>query len=328
MPLRERVHWWRKGFLTRSSVIYPFDEKGPEKFVTDVERERANKINIQNGISTRNKLLFGRQLRSNPSVDYPAIYGIIANDRIFPEESNICEVEDVLDTIKRRDKVVLKPIYGYRGKGIYMLQHNGDENYILNGSEKNREEVTELINSLSRYIITEYIHQAEYLNKFYPDATNTIRMVTICHKLNNSPTIVAAIQRIGTKETAPIDNWSKGGLAAQINQNTGELMSAIVLRDGSIEYLDTHPDTDVQITDQKIPSWDSIQEQIIEAAQTFPELPYLAWDIVPQDNSSAVIIEANAFPDVDITQLREPLLAVDSVEEFFTDYDVLSRTSH
>lgn len=323
VSLRERWNYWSRGFLTRSSVIYPLESWEDRTFVTDTERERSNQINIWHGTATRNKLLFARQLRSLPNVYHPTVFAIVEADTVVPEQWDGSEPVSIFDILQRKGAVVLKPIYGYRGQGIYTIQHPNPDTYLLNGEETTENDVRSLTASLSRYLVTEYVDQAAYLNTIYPEATNTIRLMTIRPSSTESPQVIAAVQRLGTDETSPTDNWSNNGLAAQIDLNTGELMAAVGLRDGERVTFDEHPDTNARITGLRVPCWESLYERTVEAASAFPELPYLAWDIVPQDEGPPAVIEANAFPDVDILQLREPLLENEAVNAFFEDHGVI-----
>jgi hypothetical protein len=323
VPLRERWNCWNRGFLTRSSVIYPLESWDDRTFVTDVERERSNQINIWHGIATRNKLLFARQLRSLPDVYHPTVFAIVEAETVVPERWDCSESVSIFDILQREGAVVLKPIYGYRGQGIYVIQHLNPDGYILNGKETTENDLRALIASLSKYLVTEYVDQAAYLNSLYPEATNTLRLMTIRPSSADSPQIIAAAQRIGTDETSPTDNWSNNGIAAQIDRNTGELMSAVGLRDGERVMFDEHPDTNARITGRQVPNWESICERTVNAASVFPEFPYLAWDVVPRDEGPPAVIEANAFPDVDILQLREPLLEGETVKSFFEDHGVI-----
>ncbi len=304
-------------------MIYPLDSWDDRTFVTDIERERSNQINTWHGIATRNKLLFARQLRSVPNVDHPTVFAIVEAETVVPEQWGSSTTVSIFDILKQKGAVVLKPIYGYRGQGIYVIQRPNPGTYLLNGEKTTENDLRSLIASLSRYLVTEYVDQAAYLHAIYPEATNTLRLVTIRPSTAESPRIIAAVQRIGTDTTSPTDNWSNNGLAAQIDRNAGELMAAVGLRDGERVAFGEHPDTNARIKGRRIPCWESIRERTVEAASAFPELPYLAWDVVPQDEGPPAVIEANAFPDVDILQLREPLLKDETTNAFFEDHGVI-----
>jgi hypothetical protein len=304
-------------------VIYPFESWDDRNFITDVERERSNYMNNWHGIATRNKLLFSRQLRPLSEVYHPTVFAIVEAETVVPEQWDVSTDVSIFDILQQREAVVLKPIYGYRGQGIYVIQCPNPNTYLLNGEETTENDVRELIASLSRYLVTEYIDQAAYLHAIYPEATNTLRLMTFRPSSAESPQIMAAVQRLGTDETSPTDNWSNNGIAAQIDRNAGELMAAVGLRDGERETFDEHPDTNARITGRQVPSWESIRERTVNAASVFPELPYLAWDVVPRDEGPPAVIEANAFPDVDILQLREPLLERKRVKAFFEDHGII-----
>jgi len=324
VTLSERVRAWRSGFLTRSTIIYPLDNWDRSCFMTDVQRERSNKINFQHGIATRNKLLFARQMKSIQRVSHPTVFAIIDGETVIAEDWDSSSegrhlVNEVLDA---HGSFVLKPVYGYRGTGIYVVKTDGEGQYKINGQVCTSDDVQALVADCTAYLLTKHVSQAPYSNTLFPEATNTLRLVTL-NLPQRPPRLIAAIQRIGTSGTAPTDNWSNGGLAADIDQGDGRLAAAIGLRDGQRKVFDTHPDTGAQITGCHVPNWSDLEDSLIEVASEFPELPYLAWDVVPQSEGPPVVIEANAFPDVDITQLRTPLFSDTAVREFFDSHGVI-----
>ena len=150
------------------------------------------------------------------------------------------------------------------------------------------------------YHICEGIKQSKYLNKLYDKTTNTIRMVTLRNPETNEFEVYSAVQRIGTKETIPVDNGSRGGLTAKIDIETGVLTSAKCIQ-RTVDF-DKHPDSNNPIKGVKIPKWDSIKKEMLDLANKFPYLYFVAWDILLTDEGIC-IIEANTSSGVNILQL-------------------------
>ena len=66
--------------------------------------------------------------------------------------------------------------------------------------------------------------------------------------------------------------------------------------------FDKHPDSNNPIKGVKIPKWDSIKKEMLDLANKFPYLYFVAWDILLTDEGIC-IIEANTSSGVNILQL-------------------------
>ncbi len=89
--------------------------------------------------------------------------------------------EDVIKFIKRHDIFMAKPIDGGCGKGIEKIE---TKNY------KSPEELYEYLASNHNFELEEVIKQNEKVSKIYPEAINTVRMVTILK--DNKPHVICA----------------------------------------------------------------------------------------------------------------------------------------
>ena len=142
--------------------------------------------------------------------------------------------------------------------------------------------------------------QSKVLNSIYDKTTNTIRMITVRNKDNNKCELIAAVQRIGTKQTIPVDNGSRGGLVAKIDVETGVLSSAKSIQ--KICDYDNHPDSNNPIKGVKIPNWNKVKNEIVSLMEKLPYIYFVAWDVLLTEDG-VCIIEANSSSGVNIIQL-------------------------
>ena len=136
---------------------------------------------------------------------------------------------------------------------------------------------------------------------------NTLRIVSIRPEGETRHEIVGALQRIGTDASAPVDNFSQGGLTALIDLDSGVLGKAssgdYFDRDGKRIFLSKHPDTGAQIEGVAVPNWKEIKDKIVEVTEQLPFFEYIAWDLVVRDHGVSVL-ETNMKSSLNIFQVH------------------------
>lgn len=351
-PIRRRLSLWRRGFLSRSDVLYDFESHDYEDFVTDYERfVHTKKINGTWSVALSNKLFFDWLMR--PYEDHQmTIYGLI-RDGTFHERSTIhqsgpvaadgsgtlspnseMEVNTGDDThnagqwianrLDQEEKLVLKWVNGGGGNNVLLCSRTTD-GYEINGTHHSRTALASRVNDLENYLVCEYVEQGSYSAEFYPNTPNTLRLITMYDDEAKEAFIGAAIQRIGSTAAEPIDNFDQGGLNAEIDVETGTLGPGVQLPKGDtrLTWHTSHPDTGAQIEGIEIPAWESIRERICELASDHPQIPYVGWDLViTDDEGSFKIIEANSYPGLSSIQIHGPLLTDDRVRRFYERHGV------
>lgn len=200
-----------------------------------------------------------------------------------------CKKEEAIEFLKKHETFMAKPIDGGCGKGIEKIN---TKNY------KSLESLYDYLNKEHNFELEEVIVQHDELNKIYPDAINTVRLVTILK--NNKPNVICAYFRIGNGSF--VDNFNSGGMVAPIDVETG------IVKDRAIDknkvLYDKHPKTESIIKGFKFPYWNEAVEMCKEASKIVPEMAYIGWDIGFTPNGP-VFVEANEFPGHDIYQLPE-----------------------
>jgi hypothetical protein len=330
LPLRRRLWLWRHGFLSRDDLLYDLDEESRHRYVSEYQRELTRPLNGRWKSALDNKLHFHRLLEPFDT-HRPVVYAHLKRNRFSivdaPDEDSEPMMEDVGARVRNRldkdGRLVLKPTYGTTGSRVLVCSWT-DEGYRINDEGKTAAAFDELIADLDEYLVCEFVEQASYAADLYPESTNTVRVLTMWDPKTDEPFITFAMQRIGTNRSAPVDNWSKGGLTAEVDLASGELSRGVHFPySGTLEWHETHPETDARIAGVEIPGWSAIREGILDIAANYPQIPYVGWDIVVTGEGEFVIIEANSCTDVDSLQVHGPLLDDPRARRFYEHHDII-----
>ena len=160
-----------------------------------------------------------------------------------------------------------------------------------------------IINYLKKHddwFLSEAMKQHPFLDEIYDKTVNTIRFITLKDPKTHQFKVFFAVQRIGTKETIPVDNGSRGGLVAKIDLETGILSEARCLHNRNVYKV--HPDSGAPIEGVQIPNWQEMKADMLELANKLPYMHFIAWDILITEEGHC-IIEANTSSGVNIIQL-------------------------
>lgn len=309
-----RLRLWSHGFLGESYVIYDLKTNEIKNYLSDYSRwVRTPDINSKNSIFLTNKLLFSKTLiKKGYKTHLPEIYSSM----------HILPFKTLVSLLKEKNRLVLKPISGGGGYGLLFFSKEGNTIY-LNQKEETEETIKALISNLRNQLIQEYITQAKYSSEIFPKTTNTIRIVTMWDIQKNTPFIAIAVHRIGTANSFPVDNWTQGGLSAEINLQTGKIGKAVTFpNSGELIWHKGHPFTGSKIEGVFVPHWSHIKSEILAIAHSLPFIPYIGWDIVVTQNGFK-IIEGNNYTDVNLLQVHRPLLLDQRIVNFYKKYKVI-----
>ncbi|SEO19233.1 Sugar-transfer associated ATP-grasp [Halogranum amylolyticum] len=347
VSLKRRLWLWRRGFTSESDLLFDIDETNAYEFLSTVQQERSMDI-ANNWTPTASNKLTSHLLYSSVPEYLPDLYGLIENGmlkRMSPildapawqqQESALTATDggqvqqfgtfEWIDTyLDEQNALVLKPVYGRAGNGIFVCRKDADSNrYEVNGEQKTQREFITFLEGLDEYLATEFIEQADYTEQLFPDASNTLRVMTFWDYETDEPFIGAAVQRIGSFESAPTDNWSNGGISAEVTEDGTLSRGAQWLSSaGDVRWFDTHPDTGSQIAGTSIPNWSTMREQILELASLYPYFPKVGWDILPTGDGTFKLIELNPRAGTRSIQIHTPLLRDPRIRQFYDHHDCL-----
>jgi hypothetical protein len=210
---------------------------------------------------------------------------------------------DIITTVileRINQKIVIKNPESSGGKGVRIFQVQKKENSIMIGDE---ELITFLKNHFKEneyFYLEDFIVQHESIANISPSAVNTIRMITLLND-ENKVDIIGSVFRISVD--CPIDNYSAGNLAADIDSETGVVISGGIRKRSSCDsYHEIHPSTGQQILGLKVPFWNEIKQLVTEAAHIVPQVRTVGWDIAITP-SGPIIIEGNSKWNKDTWQI-------------------------
>jgi hypothetical protein len=349
LPLGRRLSLWRHGFTSRSGALFGVGTGEYDDYLSDYRVELLDDLGGNWADVPANKLAGhlwfgafadrlppvygvvheGRVLREYPAITEPpgdtATGGTVSGDTTAGDgmEPAVGAGEWVASVLDATGALVLKPVYGFGGEDVHVCRSAGDGFVSLDGNREPRRAFVERIDALSATLVTGFVEQAEYADRLFPDATNTLRVLTLWDPATDAPFVAGAVQRIGTGQSAPVDNWSRGGLSAEVAAD-GTLSPAgrWDADAGRLRWHETHPDTGAQVAGARVPDWPAIREGVLDLAETVPALPRVGWDVVVTDEGF-VLLELNAHAGIETLQIHRPHLADPRVRRCYEAYGVV-----
>lgn len=133
----------------------------------------------------------------------------------------------------------------------------------------------------------EVIRQNDFLAQFNPDSVNTFRFLTL--NINQKCTLLSTFLRMGAKGSF-VDNLSGGsGILVGIN-NDGCINSFGIDKNFKKKY---HSPTGLEFEGIKVPSFDTLTQQIIGFHKKIPFANLIGWDITIDKDEIPIVIEVN-----------------------------------
>ena len=195
--------------------------------------------------------------------------------------------EDLYALYRRQSQLIGKPLEGSSGQGIrkYTSEDwkDGPENFL---SKLRKDQIG---------ILEEIVVQHPQMASLCPSSVNTCRIATLLGDKRQG--IVYAFLRIGNGKI--MDNVDCGGMAARIDLDSGKLLTVGADKQGNT-FL-KHPITNTNLIGFQIPFWEEAKSMCMEAAQIFPQMRFVAWDVAITEQGPT-LIEGNSFPSHAIPQ--------------------------
>lgn len=226
----------------------------------------------------KDKWVTSNHLRMNGvAVSYPCLY----KTPFVSESEALTKLREAAGT-----RFFAKPVDGTLGVGAFAFEKKGDtfvkdDGTILSGSG--------LLALLDGYIVEPYIEQHEALQKMYPHAVASLRIVTICENGRIQVILSALLVAAGGNHTS---NFHQGGLRIAVDPETGMLRDRGLRTHVNRGWYTEHPDTGVLFKGFKIPYWKEIIDLVMHAHRCFPLFHSVGWDVVVTP-SGPIIIEGN-----------------------------------
>lgn len=326
VPFFKTLWLWRNGFLRKSFILFSLQKSNIKEYVSDYSAYvKAPLINGEYAFVLNNKVMFSKALHKYKEY-LPTNYCLIKDGGVLPVNDDffpLHKVDDIISLCNEMECLVIKPTSGLFGQDVYIFRiMNGK--LLFNRSEVTLAEAKQFLSGLDDYLVCEYVLQHKYAARIFPDAANTLRILTMWDYDQNSPFVAIAIHRFGTTLSIPVDNTSQGGLYCSIDLNTGKVGKGLSFSNDPVVSLlwhEKHPDTNAQIEGVSIPRWDATTTKLCEIANHIPFIPYIGWDLVITEEGFKVI-EGNNCPAV-LPQVFSPLLKDPRVRKFYRRFKVV-----
>jgi Sugar-transfer associated ATP-grasp len=328
---------WRRGFFAESASIYDFPRNDPHQYLSDFQHfVRCGRINAWEGIYIRKlglrSWLLAMGFRQAETIAYIHLRQILA--RPFEEDARYLSLEQLLTLLREEDGgrgFILKPEDGWCGEDIVLLTCRNGRLYRRRGREEEIFNFARYMRALedraarekrdpSGVLIERRLEQGAFWRELFPDSANTLRLLTLWTPGEPAPFVARAVQRIGTADTVPTDNWSGGGISAPVDLAEGRLgegrMHPLKGKRAAQRFTH-HPDTGAPIAGAVLPQWAQVTDVVLRAAASVPFNRMAGWDILVDSAGVPVILEANGNSDVNLLQVHGGLLGEPRIHQFY-----------
>jgi len=257
-----------------------------------------------------NKLISYRLCR-DIGVPVPHTYGLIEPRQNFSDM--------IMDWFRESgtDRLFIKPLLGAGGRDAAVAIKDGNNVIVKTRSGRIPLPQYRLKESM---VVQEVIRQDARMAAFSPASVNTLRIVTMITKKDDT-IVIAAIMRNGVGDSH-VDNWSAGGIGIGIDLINGALMEYGYDKKGN-KYK-KHPITGIEYGGFKIPRWEQLVQIALKVQESFPYFRLLGMDLTLRENAEPVLIEINDYPDLlGMEQMCGPLFKNEKILRVFGEYGLL-----
>ena len=196
--------------------------------------------------------------------------------------------QQIEDFLREQKHVIVKPRDLNWGRGVYKLSYSEVSNMKTFCESARKEE----------YLLEEVIQQHPDLHSINSASVNTLRVCTMLDKEGVLHILFAGL-RMGRGESV-VDNMNSGGIAAQIDLDSGVVCTPGVGKD--LQPHIKHPTSGIVILGFQIPHWETVKTMVLRAATMAPQNRWIAWDVAITEKGP-LLVEGNASPGTDVMQL-------------------------
>lgn len=265
-----------------------FDKGALNNFIGYRAYNQYSKLNASSWHGIANDKIIFHSVMKAAGFNAPKIYAVYSScKRSLENTEQLSTPSELHDFFKWRCNfpVIIKPIHGYYGQGVYLLRGYDANSGLLelaNGQISLSALLTELSHFLNTGIIVqEKLSPSETIKEIIGDTLSSVRLIVLLTEAG--PTLQGASWKIptGSNIVDNTDGWRNGNLVACPEIDSGIITHICQGNNGSIvSGITKHPDTQAPLVGQMIPEYQKQKEFALKAASIFPGLGFQGWDIV------------------------------------------------
>jgi len=291
------VHYYRYGFYRSDCplTLAQMEEYIPDFFAYYLFYPRSFKD--RNALCEDKQLMYA--VNAGLGIRQPRTLFFLRDGRILSERLDPLRPQEYAQAIAecRAGKIFVKPTFGVGGKGIAVFNRTADGRMAETASGRTFDaECLEAFAAEGDYTVQEGVRQHEAMNAVYPDAVNTLRVITDC--VGGRARVLLALLRMGCGGRQ-IDNASSGGLYVKVDVAAGRLVGRAIA--DTRETFEAHPATGFRFDGAPVPAWRDIEAFAVGVAEKYAPIRYVGWDIALSEEGP-LLIEGNNGPSIEIVQ--------------------------
>ncbi len=310
---REKCEWaLERGFIPGHTMLFgdDFNEQTYQNYYADYDYFMAHPLNNHFAIWINDKLTLKYMLNVPELAKYmPEYYLYIENDGhytyLMDAPASIKRDSDFLyNLLVEKKHLAMKPNHGAGGAGFVGLKYEDGQIY-RNSQVISREEFENLKPLLNGYIVTEFIEQSEEMNKVYRETDCALRIILYKKVRDGKESepeydCLLAYARFGTDKNDAVSNNDQGGLAVQMDWNSGTYKGgfrglAKFWGQEATKGFSKHPNTGVELDGKKIPNWDIVKNGLLDICNYLSSLDFFGMDVIVTEDGFK-ICEINSAP--------------------------------
>ncbi len=321
-----------RGFFPGRIKLYGMNEDNYRQYVPEWQYFMLHPLNHHFKLWVNDKLTLKYILNSNGcQSSMPEYYLYVENDGsytyLMDTPENIKKDKDFIpNLLKEKGVLAMKPNSGTSGGLGFIKLELVDGVVYENNKPIDSERFSQILGNLKNYIVTEYAHQHEALQKIWKDSECTLRIIMVKDPMD-SPyerstwSCIVSYARFGSSVSGGASNLSSGGIGIGFDFETGKF------RDFAIRYkkfcadgntiLYKHPDTGVEWKNEGLPNWQYVKQMLETVCNHLSSLSYLGFDVIITDDGMK-LCEINTHPACDYEQVMcGPVLVRENARKFF-----------
>ena len=294
----------REGFSLVDSYCYDLIQNDYHDYISSWEESQPDRGGNPYGRLSGDKYLFAQVF--GQYIKVPSTWALIENGKLIGIElETLCE-ENIYSFFIKMGGGVIKDRFGTNGFQVYVFTVNQEQLYYKN-KPISQNELQEIIRKFTHGIVQERIVQGAFENSIFDKSINTVRILSVKKKDEECHEVIGALQRMGSMQSAPVDNFNQGGLVAPIDIATGRLGKVagmfFVDENGTHMHSERHPDSGALVEGMIVPRWKEIIDCVSETTRRLPYFDVIAWDFVVQDDAY-MLVEINGKSSLNLFQIH------------------------